>query len=416
LVPREELIVETLRREDTMFRQWLVSAIEAHSTRSKDRILAFFKALYDRFASRAKAKCVKIASRNGIKQALLWLTGFSTIPALPSRVLTNVPQRFTSQRIKVRICRTATDLLRIRPLWEFLRMRGAYTVFQSFDLNLLAAARFAEREEPYVVCVENSSGAAIVPAVLRHRDNSIRLLGEELFDYRCFLHYGDEEVLRAALAALAPLERRLEILAMRESDRGDMAGVLQFLPFAAAPGVSGEQISAEKFALAHTRLARNLRRLERLGFELRSYDGNHAQLLRSTYTDKAAQRPASLFHDAERIEFLVSAAALMPDVFEIFTLEQGPLMAAALVTLRDGGYRRFYTGWFASEYEKHSPALALIYEVTRQSLAMGLNCDYMTGEQPYKQRLATRQVQLYRVCATPEELATLASRELLAAG
>ena len=142
------------------------------------------------------------------------------------------------------------------------------------------------------------------------------------------------------------------------------------LPFAAAPGVSCAQISAEQFAAAHTRLARNLRRLEKLGFELRRYDGANPQLLRSIYAGKAAQSESSLFHDSERIEFLASAAGLMPDVFEIFTLENGPLTAAAVVTLRDGCCRRFYTGWFAPEYEKHSPALALIYEVTRQSLAV----------------------------------------------
>jgi CelD/BcsL family acetyltransferase involved in cellulose biosynthesis len=332
------------------------------------------------------------------------------IPVLPSARLTNVPQK-----VKIRICRSAEELFRIRPLWEQLCATGNYTIFQSFDLNLLAAQRFAGREEPYVICAENSSGVAIVPAALRHRDNSIRLLGDELFDYRCFLHRGDDEVLRAALAALAPLERRLEILAIRENDCGTVAGELPFLPFVAAPGVSREQIPAEEFAMAHTRLARNLRRLERLGFERRSYDGGNAPLLRCIYSGKASQNPASLFHDSDRIEFLVSAAALMPDVFEIFTLEKGPL-AAALVTLRDGGCRRFYTGWFAPEYEKHSPALALIYEITRQSLAAGLECDYMTGEQPYKMRLATRSVHLYRVCATSQELAAVTARELLAAG
>ncbi|HEV7673325.1 MAG TPA: GNAT family N-acetyltransferase, partial [Candidatus Angelobacter sp.] len=66
---------------------------------------------------------------------------------------------------------------------------------------------------------------------------------------------------------------------------------------------------------------------------------------------------------------------------------------------------RFYTGWFAAEYEKHSPALALIYEITRQSLANGLDCDYMTGEQPYKMRLATNLVALYKVRASSEKLA-----------
>jgi CelD/BcsL family acetyltransferase involved in cellulose biosynthesis len=320
------------------------------------------------------------------------------------------------QKLKTSICRSVLELSRIRPLWESFHRSRDGTIFQRFELNLLAAERFAGREEPYVVCVEGPSGAAIVPAVLRHRDNSIRLLGEELFDYRCFLHSGDGEVLRVALAALAPLERRLEILAMRESDRDGMAGGLQFLPFAAAPGVNRRHVSAEEFAAAHTRLARNLRRLERLGFALRRHNGRNAMLLRSIYTGKAAQHPGSLFHDPERIEFLVSAAGLMPEVFEIFILEKGPLMAAAAVTLRDGNCRRFYTGWFAPEYEKHSPALALIYGVTRQSLEAGLDCDYMTGEHPYKMRLATSSVQLYRVCATAQELAAGAASALLAAG
>jgi CelD/BcsL family acetyltransferase involved in cellulose biosynthesis len=297
--------------------------------------------------------------------------------------------------------------MQLQPLWESLLAAGNYTVFQSFDLNLLAAVRFADREQPYVVCAEGPGGVAIVPAVLRYGDGTIRMLGDELFDYRCFLHCGDDDVLRAALAALAKLQRPLEIVAVRETERGAMASELPLLPFAAAPGVSCAQISAEQFAAAHSRLARNLRRLERLGFEPRRCDGENPQLLRSIYAGKAAQRGASLFHDSERIEFLAGAAGLMPDVFEIFTLENDTMMAAALVVLRDQGCRRFYTGWFAPEYEKHSPALALIYEITRQSLAEGLDCDYMTGEQPYKMRLATGSVPLYRVRATAGQLHSL---------
>ena len=304
-------------------------------------------------------------------------------------------------------------MLGIRPLWESLCASGDYTIFQSFDLNLLAAARFAEREEPLVICAEWERGAAIVPAVLRRRDGTVRFLGEELFDYRTILRSGGDEVLRSALGTLAEVGRPMEIVALRETDRDAVIDELEIAPFAAAPGVSCAQVSPEEFAAAHTRLARNLRRMERLGFELRSYDGDNPQLLRSIYAAKAGQSESSLFHDCERIEFMVSAAGLMPNVFEIFTLENGGTMAAAVVTLRDGRWRRFYTGWFDPEYEKHSPALALIYEVTRQSLTAGLNCDYMTGEQPYKMRLATKSVQLYRVRATAEELAAVGrAREL----
>ena len=303
------------------------------------------------------------------------------------------------------VCQSAGEMLRLRPLWESLYACGRYTLFQRFDLNLLAAERFAEREEPYVVCGESELGAAIVPAALRRSDGTIRLLGEELFDYRSFLHCGDEGVLRAALGALGELGRRLEIVALRETDRSIVTDELELLPFAAAPGVSCVQTSAEQFAAAHTRLARNLRRMERLGFKVYTYGGGHSELLRSIYEKKAAQNGSSLFHDRGRVEFMVSAAALMPELFEIFTLQNGDFIAAALVTLRDQGCRRFYTGWFAAEYQKHSPALALIYEVTRQSLAGGLDCDFMTGEQAYKMRLMTNSVALYRAKATAEMLA-----------
>ena len=298
-------------------------------------------------------------------------------------------------------------MLSIRPLWEALSSAGIYTVFQNFYLNLLAADRFAEREKPFVICAESEHGAAIVPAVLRRRDRMIRLLGEELFDYRKFLHAGDDAVLRAALGVLAETGCPMEIVALRKTDRGAAIDELETTPFAAAPGVSCAKISAEEFAAAHTRLARNLRRMERLGFELRSYDGANPQLVRSIYAAKAEQSESSLFHDPSRIEFLVSAAGLMPDVFEIFTLENGGRRAAVVVTLLDNKCRRFYTGWFAAELEKHSPALALIYEVTQRSLAAGQDCDYMTGEQPYKMRLATNAVPLYRVHATAEELAAI---------
>lgn len=305
-----------------------------------------------------------------------------------------------TQSLKITVCRSAEEMLRIRPLWEALRAAGKYTVFQSFDLNLLAADRFAEREEPYVVCVESERGAAIVPASVRLSDGTIRLLGEELFDYRAFLHRGDDALLRCALGALAELGHPLEIVALRGSERSVVTDELELLPFATAPGVRREQISAESFAAAHTRLARNLRRMERLGFALKTYDGANPELLRAIYEAKARQSDTSLFHDSTRIDFLVSAAALMPHIFEIFTLENGEQRTAAVVTFRDGECRRFYTGWFGAECEKHSPALSLIYEVTRQSLADGLDCDYMTGEQGYKMRLATDLVKLFRVRTT----------------
>jgi CelD/BcsL family acetyltransferase involved in cellulose biosynthesis len=157
----------------------------------------------------------------------------------------------------------------------------------------------------------------------------------------------------------------------------------------------------------HLRLARNLRRMQRLGYEFNAWDGTQSQLLRTIYRWKAEQDPQSLFRDPLRREFIVEAALLQPQRIEIFTLECGSRLGAAVVTLLDPGVRRFYTCWFAPELSKHSPALSLIYEVSRLSLAAGLDCDYMTGEQPYKLRLATSAVQLFQLHVTADQLQTL---------
>jgi AcrR family transcriptional regulator len=57
---KEDLIVATLKREDRMFRQWLVSAVEAQSTHSEDRLLGLFDALHNRFASEGYYGCAFI--------------------------------------------------------------------------------------------------------------------------------------------------------------------------------------------------------------------------------------------------------------------------------------------------------------------------------------------------------------------
>lgn len=311
------------------------------------------------------------------------------------------------QKVKVTVCTSARELEPLRHRWESLVAAGCHTVFQHFDLNLLAARMFAGREGPFVVCAESSQGVAIVPAVVRHSDQTLRLLGEELFDYRSFLHHGDPEVLRAAMSVLAQRELPLEVVAVRADDNWPVLCELTLLPFCSAPAVRCADISVDDFSSAHPHLTRNLRRLVRLGFEVKKQSGGDSALLRSIYERKAAQDSNSLFHDPLRIDFLVRAAKMLPEVFEIFTLQQDSTLAAAVLVLRDRSCRRFYTGWFAPELAKHSPALTLIHETTRQSLAAGFDCDYMTGEQPYKMRLATSAAQLYRMRASAEQLTAL---------
>ena len=307
--------------------------------------------------------------------------------------------------VRIRTHTSPREIEQLRPLWKSIHAKGQGTIFQDFEWNLLAAKKFSHREEPLVISAEASYGVAIVPATLRRSDNSLRFLGEELFDYRNFLHHGDDDVLRAALAALAQSGAPLEVVAVRECDRLAVTRELELVPFTAAPAVNRAEISAEEFGAMHTRLGRNLRRFQRQGFEVKLHSGKNSGLLRLIYERNAAVDPASLFHDPLRIEFIVEAAQLEPNRCEIFTIESGSQLAAALVTFREDAVRRFYTCYFSAEFATLSPSMALIHEVTRQSLAAGLNCDYLTGEQGYKLRLATSSMPLYKLRATPEQLA-----------
>ena len=312
---------------------------------------------------------------------------------------------------RVTICSSVWELEKLRAPWNAICREGRHTIFQDFDWNLLAARIFSDREVPFTVCVEASYGLVIIPTV-RRRDRTLHLLGEELFDYRTFLHHGEssESLIRTALLTLAQTQECLEVVAVRGPDRWSVMDELDLIPFTEAPMVDRRELSAEEFAGTHHRLARNIRRFQKLGFEVRKYYGDHGDLLRNIYLLKAAQDPASLFHDPCRIEFIIQTARTAPHRCEVFVLECGTVVAAALVTFRDCDFRRFYTGWFDPHYAKLSPAMSLIYEATCLSLAEGLSCDYMTGAQPYKLRLATGSTPLYRLKATPEQLAALAEQ------
>jgi CelD/BcsL family acetyltransferase involved in cellulose biosynthesis len=171
------------------------------------------------------------------------------------------------------------------------------------------------------------------------------------------------------------------------------------------------EISAEAFAKVHSRLERTLRRLTEQGATLFQYDGNASGLISWIYRQKAAQfqgHPDNLFADQARVEFMAAACRLDPAACDIFTYQAKGQLVAALVTFQDHHVRRFYTIWIDPAWAQFSPGTALLYEVTRRSLAAGLDCDYMTGEQPHKMRFATSLVPLFRINAPAEALADAA--------
>ena len=307
---------------------------------------------------------------------------------------------------RIFIARTTAEMDSLRPTWKSLYVRQDSTIFQSFAWNRLAARAFVKTEEPHVVMVTADSGAAIIPAAISEDGNRIVLLGDELFDYRDVLAAGDEEPLRRAWGELAKLGLPLSVKAVRHRCLPHWHG-LGIMPFTRAPQVRRAETSAEELEANHRRLSGLLRRCLRAGLNIEHCDGRESKFLRWLYEQKALQLSGArnnIFASDRRIEFMVAAAAMQPSRCDIFTLKNGSKVAAALVTFRDRNVRRFYTIYFDREWARHSPGQVLVYEVTRLSLAAGLDCDYMTGEQPHKTRLATSSVPLFRAEASPDML------------
>jgi CelD/BcsL family acetyltransferase involved in cellulose biosynthesis len=295
-----------------------------------------------------------------------------------------------------------------RPAWDQLYTPGRHSVFQSFAWNHLAAQQFLN-DAPYVVLAESDSSMAIVPAAVTGGEQ-ITMLGDMLFDYRACLCAGAPEAHQAALGKLAELGLPMEITAVREADL-EPFGNLEPSVFCNAPSVQRQSVTADQFTGEHSRLGRFFRRLAKQRVELQQHFGDNEKLVRWIYEKKGEQFSGSavdIFNDPRRVDFMARAAALDPGACEIFTFSTPQQIVAALVTFRDAHVRRFYTIWFDQEWAQYSPGVVLVFAITQRSLAEGLDCDYMTGEQPHKVRLATGMMRLFRVNATPAMLAQAA--------
>jgi CelD/BcsL family acetyltransferase involved in cellulose biosynthesis len=316
--------------------------------------------------------------------------------------------------LHVYVASSTAEIDRLEPLWDFLYAQtSSATLFQSFAWNRLAATRFARRAHSYVVVAENDSGAALIPAAVAQ--NRLTLLGEALFDYRDVLCVGSEDVLQAAWRRLADLQLPLAFTALRGQAACARWSALAPAPFVGAPQTLCAETSAPAFAAGHSRLGRTLRRLAEHGVGLCRHHGGETDLVAWIYRQKAMQlagTPDNLFQDPLRVDFMVAACSLDPRRCEIFVFEKAGRPITTLVTFRDGVFRRFYTIWFDSAWAQYSPGTALCFEAAHRSLEEGLNCDYMTGEQPHKTRFATSVVPLFHVNATAEQLARIAANEL----
>ena len=304
------------------------------------------------------------------------------------------------QLIRTRIIEYPSELSRVRPLWEELYRRDGGTMFQSFVWNETAARVFASREAMRIVVVDGAV-AAIVPACMKPIGN-VCLIGESLFDYRDVL-CSDPELLPRAWEVLAGWQRNFDVTALRSHKHW---GGFRLEPFAKAPAILHDGVTAEQFLSSQRRLGRHSRRLRKHGLSLHRHSGANRALIETIYQRKGNEA-VNLFNDRLRRDFMAEICSRPESRCEVFTYETAGELVAALVTFRDDSVRRFYTTYFDERWASLSPGQLLLFEVAADALAEGLDCDFMTGEYPYKMRLATDSVQLYRANATPEQLREL---------
>jgi len=310
---------------------------------------------------------------------------------------------------RIAIASTLSEIDGLRDLWLRLERANGGTLFQSFRWNRLAAEMFW-REAPYIVAAETTGGAAIIPACFAADGRSLSLIGEALFDYRDLLHEGDDDALLLAWRALAELRLPLQFAGLRGEHAHECWEQLGRAPFSGAPGVRAA--ASPDFLTAHSHQPRQLGRMERLGVTFARHNGEASELVRHVVRSKAEQLAGgdnNVFADPLRIEFMVRAAAMEGEACEILCLERGSDLVSAVLTFRDGNVRRCYATMFDPAWAQYSPGAALLWEVTRRSLADGLDCDFLTGEQSYKMRLATHVAALDRVEASAESVAGMAA-------
>jgi CelD/BcsL family acetyltransferase involved in cellulose biosynthesis len=309
--------------------------------------------------------------------------------------------------VKVETLRSEHALDRLKARWRWLEKQGEATLFQSYELNRLAARWFAMRESPHVIVAESDCGLAIIPAVRRERE--LGLIGETLFDYRDVFSAGEPQVLWRAWQELARAGLPLEVTALR----GDAARLrwqsFAPTPFCNAPTTRRADLSAAQFAAAHHKSAKASRRLARQGLRLVRREHGLREIASWIYRRKAEWRGRSenLFLNRRRQNFMLFI--LLHSVLDctIWSYESSAgEVAAALVTLRHGNTRHYYTIHHDPRWERFSPGQVMLFDVTRETLAEGMDVDFMTGEYPYKNRLATGMVPLYRVAASVAQMAS----------
>lgn len=287
----------------------------------------------------------------------------------------------------------------MEPLWRRAWEQAPGHFFQRFEPSLHWARIYAADGSLRVWVHE--AGPALAAFTLRQ--GQLELLGQGLFDYVDLIG-------TASPGAQQELARQL--LDWKEWRRFDATGVPADSPFACFwEALQPEQapfsaapllVHPDQFHRGRARAARRLQQCLQAGWTLRQVRPcreRHAllQWILEQKEKTLQARGGGNVLDAPAVCWLQAMVAREPDMTELWQLHRGAEIIAGLLSWRSGSVRYAYTISYSGHAAAMSPGILLLYGVLCDSVAEGLQFDFLTGEQPFKLRFADAHRRLLRL-------------------
>jgi hypothetical protein len=290
-------------------------------------------------------------------------------------------------------CWGPAQMGKIEEVWGRAWSAGASarsaTVFQTFDFARHWIGTFAHAEVEIWV----HSGSSLVLPVARRNDR-VSLVGEGLFDYCDLVGPGaDGAVLERAADIMTAGDLKPRATGVRaDSPFMDFwRRVGEGAHFSAAP-----QRPASAGALGHTRLAGRWQREHDAGACVREEtDTRERRAVLDWILERKQCHPANVLGALER-QWIETVVEHSPQLAEVWSLCRGDHIMSALLCWRYPPTRYCYTIAHEPADAALSPGILLLYFVVSRSMSAGWDVDFLTGEQDFKLRFATRRQPLQR--------------------
>ncbi|HEY7855389.1 MAG TPA: GNAT family N-acetyltransferase [Terriglobales bacterium] len=288
-------------------------------------------------------------------------------------------------------CWWPAQMGKIEEVWRraWSASAGPATVFQTFEFARHWIGTFTQSEVEIWV---HSGSSLVLP--LARRNDRVSLVGEGLFDYCDLIGPGaDDAVLERAADIMAAGDLKPRATGVRaDSPFMDFWRRLgEGAYFSAAP-----QRPASAGALPPTRVVGRWQRAEQAGVRAREEtDVRERRAVVDWILERKQQHPANMLGALER-RWIETVVEHSPHLAEVWSLRRGAHIMSGLLCWRYPPTRYCYTVAHDSADAALSPGILLLYFVVNCSMSTGWDVDFLTGEQDFKLRFATRRQALHK--------------------